>query len=76
MRARFADDTILHEVTASKKRGQPRGYQFQELFTHMVSAFWIVDNLWAMAIVVRPFAAWSRAACTTFSELESSAEVA
>ena len=29
-----------------------------------------------MAIVVRPFAAWSRAACTTFSELESRADVA
>ncbi|KAI0246191.1 hypothetical protein BJV78DRAFT_1257146 [Lactifluus subvellereus] len=42
----------------------------------MQSAFWIVDNRWAIAIVVRPFAASSRAACTTFSEFESRAEVA
>ena len=44
--------------------------------TNILSAFWIVDNLWAIAIVVLPCAAWSSAACTTFSEAESSAEVA
>lgn len=44
--------------------------------TYMQSAFWIVDNRCAMAIVVRPFAAESRAAWTIFSELESRAEVA
>ena len=44
--------------------------------THIRSAFWIVDNRWAMARVVRPFAALSSASCTTFSEFESSADVA
>ena len=44
--------------------------------TNISSAFWIVDNLWAIAIVVLPCAAWSSAAWTTFSEAESSAEVA
>lgn len=44
--------------------------------TYMQSAFWMVDSRCAMAIVVRPFAARSRASCTTFSEFESSAEVA
>lgn len=44
--------------------------------TYILSAFWMVDNRWAMAIVVRPFAALSSASCTTFSELESSADVA
>lgn len=43
---------------------------------HMQSAFWIVDRRCAIAIVVRPLAAWSRASCTTFSEFESNAEVA
>jgi hypothetical protein len=43
---------------------------------YILSAFWIVDNRWAIAIVVLPFAAWSRAAWTTFSELESRADVA
>jgi hypothetical protein len=42
----------------------------------MQSAFWMVDNLWAMAIVVLPLAALSNASCTTFSDFESSAEVA
>ena len=36
----------------------------------------MVDNRCAIAIVVRPFAALSSASCTTFSEVESSAEVA
>jgi hypothetical protein len=44
--------------------------------TYIWSAFWIVDNRCAMAMVVLPFAAWSRAAWTTFSEFESSADVA
>ena len=44
--------------------------------TYIRSAFWMVDKRCAMAIVVLPFAAWSRAACTTFSEFESSADVA
>ena len=44
--------------------------------THMQSAFWIVDNRCAMAIVVRPFAAMSKASCTTFSDVESKADVA
>jgi len=44
--------------------------------TYIRSAFWMVDNRCAMAIVVLPFAAWSRAACTTFSEFESNADVA
>jgi len=44
--------------------------------THMRSAFCIVESRCAMAIVVRPFAALSRASCTTFSEFESSADVA
>jgi len=44
--------------------------------THMQWAFWIVDNRCAMAIVVLPLAAWSRASCTTISEFESRAEVA
>lgn len=42
----------------------------------MQLAFWMLDNLWAMAIVVRPRDALSKASCTTFSEVESSAEVA
>lgn len=42
----------------------------------MQSAFWIVDSRCAIAIVVRPFAARSSASCTTFSEFESSADVA
>jgi hypothetical protein len=42
----------------------------------MQCAFWIVERRCAMAMVVLPLAAWSRASCTTFSELESSAEVA
>lgn len=42
----------------------------------MMSADWIVDSLCATAIVLRPFAALSRAACTTFSDSESSADVA
>ncbi|KAI6044756.1 hypothetical protein EDC04DRAFT_2639393 [Pisolithus marmoratus] len=42
----------------------------------MQSAFWIVDKRWAMAIVVRPLAALSSASCTTFSEVESRADVA
>jgi hypothetical protein len=44
--------------------------------TYIRSAFWMVDSRCAMAMVVLPFAAWSRAAWTTFSELESSADVA
>jgi hypothetical protein len=44
--------------------------------THMQSTFCIVDSQWVMAIVVRPLAARSSASCTTFSESESSAEVA
>ena len=44
--------------------------------TYIRSAFWMVDNRCAIAMVVLPFAAWSRAAWTTFSELESSADVA
>ena len=35
--------------------------------------FWIVDNLWAVAIVVRPFAAISSAAWITFSDWGSKA---
>jgi hypothetical protein len=42
----------------------------------MQLAFCIVDNRCAMAIVVLPCAAWSNASCTTFSAVESSAEVA
>lgn len=36
----------------------------------------MVDKRCAMAIVVLPFAAWSSAAWTTFSEFESRADVA
>ena len=38
--------------------------------------FWIVDNLWAVAIVVRPFAAVSSAAWTNFSDWGSRADEA
>jgi hypothetical protein len=44
--------------------------------TYMQSAFWIVLSRCAIAIVVRPFAAWSSAAWTTFSLVESNADVA
>ena len=42
----------------------------------MQSMFWIVDNQWAMAIIVQPLAAQSSASCMIFSECELSAEVA
>lgn len=42
----------------------------------MTSAFWIDDSRCAIAIVVRFLAAWSSAVWTTFSDSESSAEVA
>jgi hypothetical protein len=41
-----------------------------------MSAFCMVESRWAMAIVVRPLAAWSKASWTTFSDCESRAEVA
>jgi len=41
-----------------------------------LSAFWIVESRCAIAIVVLPLAASSSAFWTTFSELESRAEVA
>ena len=44
--------------------------------TYIRSAFWMVEKRCAMAIVVLPFAAWSRVACTTFLEFESSGDVA
>ena len=44
--------------------------------TYMQSAFCIVAKECAMAMVVLPLAAWSRACWTTFSDAESSAEVA
>lgn len=44
--------------------------------TYIISAFWIVLRRCATAMVVRPRAAASKAACTTFSDSESRAEVA
>jgi hypothetical protein len=91
MGAWFADFTIfdkVSDVTSSKSnRGKERKRhtcdpRFESFCDSYVSANIGVqtkrthDNLCATANVVRPFAAWSRASCTTFSELESSAEVA
>ena len=42
----------------------------------MTSACWIVDNRCAIAKVVLPRAAASRAFCTIFSDSESKADVA
>lgn len=44
--------------------------------TAILSAFRIVESLWAMTIVVRPLDTRSRACCTTRSACGSSAEVA
>mmetsp|Transcript_81269 Transcript_81269/g.169831 ORF Transcript_81269/g.169831 Transcript_81269/m.169831 type:complete len:96 (-) Transcript_81269:3634-3921(-) len=44
--------------------------------TMIWSESWMVLNRWAIVKVVRPALAVSRAACTTFSEVESRAEVA
>ena len=46
------------------------------MITYILSAFWIVDSLWAIAIVVLPDATLSNAAWTTASEVWSKADVA
>ena len=70
---------LLFEVAMQRMRCEQRmfkkpGYIIDP--TYIRSAFWMVDKRCTMAIVVLPFAAWSRAAYTTFSEFESSADVA
>jgi hypothetical protein len=74
----LTDPALLDEVSENRTNGQERD-ELQDPSqnkTHMQSAFWIVDSRWAIANVVRPLAALSRAAWTTFSELESRADVA
>ncbi|GJC96126.1 hypothetical protein ColKHC_04952 [Colletotrichum higginsianum] len=44
--------------------------------TKMTSAFWTVASRWATQIMVRPLLARSKAACTSFSDSESSDDVA
>lgn len=73
VRAGFADAAFFDEVAVwSFGELQPMSSQSAYIW----SAFWIVDSLWAMAMVVLPLAARSSASCTTFSELESRADVA
>jgi hypothetical protein len=78
--ARLAHFALLDEVAVSQKmkcqQGMFKNPGNGKNTTDIRSAFWMVDNRCAMAIVVLPFAAWSKAACTTFSEFESSADVA
>lgn len=59
-----------------ERRSERALEQVSRQVTYIRSAFWMVDSRCAMAIVVRPFAALSSASCTTFSEFESSADVA
>ena len=74
----FADSPVSEEVSKklrAKRISNGRREKARER-SYMQSAFWMVDSRCAMAMVVRPLAALSNASCTTFSELESRAEVA
>ena len=73
----LADGTILNEVA---KEGKIVSLWLtvneDGRDAYMRSAFWIVDKRCAMARVVLPRAALSRASWTTFSDVESRADVA
>lgn len=65
-----------HPRLLSNSSCVPRSAITPSLRTKMQSAFWMVERRCAMAMVVRFLAASSRARWTTFSDSESSAEVA
>lgn len=74
--SRLAHTALFDEVTREKEICSEYSPLNRRAAAYMQSAFCIVDKRCAIAMVVRPRAALSRASWTTFSELESKADVA